>query len=99
MDINASISKAALKSFCGHLWYLSEVLIGLVFFDPTVPVEMKTAMVAALRKTGQDNQTFGVLTAADIAVKQPSDFMSQPTRTLFTALDISHGFLTHDPTT
>jgi len=53
MDINASISKAAMKSFCDHLWYLSEVLIGLAFFDPTVPIEMKTAMVAALRKTGQ----------------------------------------------
>src|SRR6218665_91242 len=97
MDLNASISKAAMKSFCGHLWYFSEVMIGLAFFYPTVPIEMKTAMVAALRKTGQP--TYGVLTATHIQLKQPSDFVSQPTGTLFTALDIPHDFLTHDPCT
>jgi len=81
-DINASISKAAIKSFCGHLCYLSYVMIVLqAFFDPTVPIEMKTAMVAALRKTGQpDHPRRTVLTAADmIQVKQPSDFVCQPT--------------------
>jgi len=99
-DINAAISKAAIKLFSDYLWYLSEILVGLAFFHPNVPIEMKTAMVAALRKTGQpDHPRRTVLTAADIQVKQPSDFVSQPTRTLFTALDISHDFLTHDPCT
>jgi len=99
-DINAAISKAAIKSFSGHLWYLNEVLIGLAFFDLNVPVEMKTAMIAALRKTGKPDHPWRiVLTATDVQVKQLYDFVSQHTRTLITALDITHDFLIHDPCT
>ena len=99
-DTNAAISNPAIKTFSGHLWYLSEVLVGLAFFDPSVPVEMKIAMVAALRKTGHpDHPRRIVLTAADIQDKQLCDFVSQHTRTLFTALDIPHDFLIHDPNT
>src|SRR6218665_403014 len=70
-NINAAISKAAFKSFsAGHLWYLNEVLIGLAFFDPNVPVEMKTEMVAALRKTKQpDHSRRIVLIATDVQYK------------------------------
>src|SRR6218665_2178768 len=61
---------------------------------------MKTAMVAALRKTGQpDHPRRIVLTATDVQVKQLCDFVSQHTRTLFAALDITHDFLIHDPCT
>src|SRR6218665_2499361 len=99
-NINAAISKAAFKSFSGHLWYLNEVLIGLAFFDPNVPVEMKTAMVAALRKTGQPDHSRRIfLIATDVQVKQLYDFVSQHNRNLFTALDIPHDFLIHDPCT
>ena len=31
--IDPSTANAALKSFGGYLWYLSESLVGLVFFD------------------------------------------------------------------
>ena len=31
-DVNKAISKAAIKKLAGHLWYLSEDLIGLAFF-------------------------------------------------------------------
>src|SRR6218665_3403561 len=96
-NINAAISKAAFKSFSGHLWYLNEVLIGLAFLDPNVPVEMKTAMVAALRKTGQPDHSRRIfLIATDVQVKQLYDFVSQHNRNLFTALDIPHDFLIHD---
>jgi hypothetical protein len=99
-DTNEAISNAAVKTFSGHLWYLSEVLVGLAFFDPSVPVEMKIAMVAALTKTGHpDHRRRIVLTATDIQDKQMCDFASQYTRTLFTALDIPHDFLIHDPNT
>lgn len=47
-----AVAKAAMKSFSGHLWYLSEILVGLAFFDSAVSVELKSAMVTAL-----DNKT------------------------------------------
>ena len=43
------ISKAAMKSFMGHLWYMSESLVGVAFFDPMVDTETKIAMVNALK--------------------------------------------------
>jgi len=61
---------------------MSEVLVGLAFFDPNVPLEMKIAMVAVLRKTGHpDHPRRIVLTAADIQDKQLCDFVSEHTRT------------------
>lgn len=99
-EVNEAISKAAIKSFSGHLWYLSEVLIGFAFFDSTVPAEMKAAMVAALRKTGQpDRPRRIVLTTADIQEKQLCDFVSQHTSKLFSALDIPQDLLIQDPST
>ena len=46
--INNDVANAAIKSFSGHLWYLSEILVGLAFFDSEVPTATKSAMVAAL---------------------------------------------------
>ena len=61
---------------------MSEVLVGLAFFDPNVPLEMKIAMVAVLRKTGHpDHPRRIVLTAADIQDKQLCDFVFEHTRT------------------
>ena len=37
------------------LWYLSEVLVGLAFFDSEISFTEKAEMVAALSKTGNDN--------------------------------------------
>jgi hypothetical protein len=45
---NETVANAAMKSFSGHLWYLSEILVGLAFFDSEVSSETKSAMVAAL---------------------------------------------------
>jgi len=50
--INTSngVYKLALKVFPGHLWYLSDTLIGLAFFDYQVPIKIK--MIKALEKLG-----------------------------------------------
>ena len=50
--IDPSTANAALKSFGGHLWYLSESLVGLAFFDTGVSLEEKATMNAALLKDG-----------------------------------------------
>ena len=44
-----AISKATCKKLEHHLWYLSEYLVGLVFFDSDVPSETKRTMMNALQ--------------------------------------------------
>ena len=46
-DVNQAISKAAITKLAGHLCYLSEDLIGLVFLDKNVPAVVKRHMVLA----------------------------------------------------
>lgn len=51
-ESHEAVAKAAMKSFSGHLRYLSEILVCLAFFDSAVSAELKSAMVTAL-----DNKT------------------------------------------
>jgi hypothetical protein len=96
--VNAAIANAALKSLCAHLWYLSESLIGLAFFDPAVPVTMKTKMIASLEKAAPaDSPKRIILDQKLIPEKQLHDFVTANTKTFFTSLGISQAFLEKDP--
>ena len=54
--INSSVDGTiALNEFSGQLWYLSEGLVALTFFDQEVPDDMKRRMVAALDKDGDED--------------------------------------------
>ena len=53
--VNEQVASAALTTFRRHLWYLSEQLVGLAFFDNEVTDEIKVQMVSALTKEGRDN--------------------------------------------
>jgi len=46
---NEAISKAPCKKLEHHLWYLSDKLVGLAFFDSEVSVAVNRKMVQALR--------------------------------------------------
>jgi len=48
--IHAAISEAASRKLAMHLWYLSEDLVSLAFFDSQVPLTTKRSMVRALRE-------------------------------------------------
>ena len=77
---NQSLSKAeALKTFSHHLWYLNEHLIGLTFFGPKVPNDMKVKMVLSLNhKEGSEVPSKRVRVASeDISGKQFSDFVTK----------------------
>lgn len=93
-----AVAKAALKSFSGHLWYLSEILVGLAFFDNEVSTENKSAMVTALDKQTTDHP-LRIAFNASLPQKQLTEFVSQHTRQLFTALDIPQHFLMKSPDT
>lgn len=44
-----------MKTFSRHLWYLSEELVGIAFFDNSLDVSEKRLMVKALEKPGCAN--------------------------------------------
>src|ERR1044072_8717833 len=46
--VNDTLSKVASNKFFGQLWYLSEELIGLAFFDNDISTHNKRAMVQAI---------------------------------------------------
>jgi len=54
-DINPTISGIAMKKFLGHLWYLSEALVALAFFDDEVPNDVKWKMVLSLQKPAAEH--------------------------------------------
>jgi hypothetical protein len=96
--VSKSIANAALQTFLCHLWYLSESLVGLAFFDSEVSVMDKAEMVAALSKEGEDNPLPRVtLDEQRISETRLADFVNQGTKKFFDSLNISQNFLLHDP--
>lgn len=99
---NSVVGKAALKSFLGHLWYLSESLIGLSFFDKLVSEATKKKMVEALSKnfrTEIRSLPRIKLTENQIRDIELFDLVSSKTRLFFETLDIDQSFLETPPST
>ena len=46
-QVNQAFPHLAFRKILGHLWYLSEELIALTFFDPEVPIDTKNRMIQA----------------------------------------------------
>ena len=74
-ETHYAVDKAAIKSFSGHLWYVSEILIGLAFLDSEDSAEMKSAMVAVLDFKTTDHPGRIAFTTT-LHQKQLSDFVS-----------------------
>jgi len=51
---NRTIAKAARDTFSRHLWYFSEILVGLSFFDDRIGTDVRTQMVANLQISASD---------------------------------------------
>lgn len=97
-QLNERVANAALNTFRRHLWYISEITVGLASFDDDVPVETKVLMVAALMREGGDETYKRIsINDAEIVSKQLPDFVSVHTRKLFTALGITDEFINHYP--
>lgn len=97
--VNKEVASAATKSFMRHLWYLSETLVGLAFFDSGILASEKVLMVAALSKPGNDSPAprVGSLDESTISQLTLSDFVSQNTSKFFVAMQTNTAFLQEDP--
>ncbi|CAH0562819.1 unnamed protein product [Brassicogethes aeneus] len=97
-NINKAMSKKALTKFLGHLWYLSEELVALAFFDEEVSLEIKQKMVIALNEEGPDYSPKRItLDLSHIEEKNIEDFVTSNTLRFFRILGIPSAFLQKEP--
>ena len=93
--ISESISKNALSKIIRHLWYLSEELVALAFFDDEVSNDTKHHMVTALQTSGAEHPlkriTVDPLTLGE---KKLENFVTQNTNRFFSITRLPSSFLT-----
>lgn len=93
-SVNDNLAEKALKKIKNHLWYLSETLVGLAFFDERVSGETKIEMVNALQNDGQEH--LKKRTTVDIEVisaKRLENFVTSNTMDFFKTLELDTSFL------
>lgn len=93
-DVNPVIARKAINKVCGHLWYVSEELIALSFFDDKVGNETKKKMVEALKKEGADFCPKRInVDIENIGNKNLEDFVTSNTKRFFSITGLSSDFL------
>lgn len=98
--VDKKISNDASLKFSRHLWYLSEDLAALAFFDDNVSNEDKRKMVCAIltkESTSLNPRRFIAENLNDILTSNISDFVNKNSVVLFNQLDLSYNFLSKDP--
>lgn len=98
--IDDKVSKAAMKKFVTHLWYLSEEMVGLALFDDGVDLDTKRKMVSALfEKEGEQEppKRVAVPDPKVLLAKSLDFFVTTNTMNLFHRLRLPDTFLQADP--
>jgi hypothetical protein len=85
--VNTAISKATSCKLADHLWYLSEKVVGLAFFDSAISCEVKDRMVRAMAEVdGEDNPPnrlkLNATSLGELNNKSVADFVTKNTRSL-----------------
>ena len=96
--ISPAISKATSEKFSNHMWYLSEEMVALAFFDKCVTLSTKRKMVNSLEKEHtkvplRDTK----FDFSESEQRELGDFVSKKTLQFFKKLNLSHQFLSIDP--
>ncbi|CAH0555853.1 unnamed protein product [Brassicogethes aeneus] len=100
--INAKISGAATSKLCAHLWYISEYLAPLAFFDDMVSNATKLKMIRAIKEREGTHPvpTRVIVKEADylkVINKDISDFVTKNSLFLFEQYDLPYDFLEVSP--
>ena len=99
-QVNPKVSKAAATKMANHMWYLSEDLVGLAFFDDHVATSTKCQMVQALKKDNcKDSTKRAQIDMQTVENLQLHDFVSKKSRDLFEKMDLPDAFLEVHPET
>ena len=89
------IASIAMKKILGHLWYLSEELVALAFFDDNVSVATKENMVKAIRNTTSEDDPLKriALDPSQVQSNGLEDFVTSNTLRFFQIMDLPCSFL------
>ena len=100
-SIHTDISKATTAKLGNHLWYLSDELVGLAFFDRNIAADTKRKMVKSLQDREGDDEPLKRIKVAPRLIQESDlqDFVSQNTSGFFNKLGISTDFLEYEPET
>lgn len=94
---NQAVSQIAMKKILGHLWYLSEELIALAFFDDEVSDGTKPLMVSALQAPGAEHPLKRITVDPTlVSSKNLEDFVTESSRRFFTITGLPSTFLNKD---
>ncbi|XP_055916769.1 uncharacterized protein LOC129949371 [Eupeodes corollae] len=101
-QVDQSISKAALKKFSQHLWYLTDEVVMLSLFDDEMVLETKTKMVANLTREQVSTHEKRYIPskeelAGSLYDKNLEDFVSIRSKFFFARLKIDDSFLQESP--
>lgn len=100
-NTNEQISKATVTTFLRHLWYLTEELAVMSFFDSSVSLDVKLKMINAIKKNGKENNERRVVLTENqldtICSKDISDFITKRSLQFFDHFQLSSDFLTVEP--
>ena len=99
--VDCQVSDAVMKKMRGHLWYLSEDLIGLALFSDNVCSSEKMSLLTALEKPKHhsDHRRVDPKMIVSFQSMTLSDFATERSVNLFTALGIDRSCLTGKPST
>ena len=98
--INKYVAEAALKKMLSHLWYLSEELVAMAFFDDNVPIDVKKRMQANINKEEDESDESPpkrpTLIPSTLAGCHLEDFVTPRTKSFFEKLHLRTDFLNTD---
>ena len=98
-DNNQAIRKVGTTALYRHLWYLSEVTVGLALFDDEVPNLEKSEMVHCMNTVvGIEEPSLQLqYSSGDVVKKGPMESFTGTTKSLLHNLEIDSSFLDSDP--
>jgi len=100
VQVESLSAKGAPKKLCGQLWYFSEELVALAFFDRDVDASEKGAKAEGLRRMGGEDSPKRIsVDQSTIRDKRLSSFITSNTKNFFKALAITDSILATDPDT
>lgn len=100
--INKIVATAALAKLTSHLWYLSEELVALAFFDKNVSKQINEKMVRAIfSRTGSKKREIRHVIKAEsydsILASDLSAFITKSSKCLFDRFDLNYDFPSTSP--
>lgn len=106
-DENTTLANAAIHKIGLHLWYLTEELVGLSFFDDRVPLDIKRRMVLAINTASQSQEPLRRLhvntnSKTELELwknKSLDEFVTKKMKKLFERFKLKSDFLEQDPNT